>query len=41
MYSNKFWDLIDPPGRVKLFRYKLVYKRKRGIDKKVKTFKAS
>ena len=41
MYSNKIWDLIDPPGGVKPFRCKLVYKRKREIDGKVKTFKAS
>ena len=38
---NKIWDLIDPPGGVKPFRYKLVYKRKKGIDRKVKTFKVS
>ena len=41
MYSNKIWDLIDLPRGVKPFRCKLVYKRKRGIDWKVKTFMAS
>ena len=32
MYSNKIWDLIDLLEEVKLFRCKLVYKRKRGIE---------
>jgi hypothetical protein len=40
MYSNKVWDLVDAPNGVKHIGYKWVYKRKRGIDGKVETFKA-
>ena len=40
MYSNKIWKLVEPPNGVKAFGYKKVYNRKRGIDRKVETFKA-
>ena len=41
MYSNQVWDLIKAPNDIKLVGCKWVYKRKRGIDGKVETFKAS
>ena len=34
MYSNQVWDLVEPIG------CKWIYKRKRGVDGKVETFKA-
>ena len=40
MYSNQVWLLVDPPNGVKPIGCKWVYKRKRGIDGKVETFKA-
>ena len=40
MYSNQVWDLAKVPNGIKLVGCKWVYKRKRGIDKKVETFKA-
>ena len=40
MYSNQFWNLIESPEWIKPIRYKWIYKKKRGADKKVKTFKA-
>ena len=40
MYSNQVWTLIEAPNGVKLIGCKWVYKRKRGIDGKVETFKA-
>ena len=40
MYSNQVWLLVDPPNGVKPIGCKWVYKRKRGVDGKVKTFKA-
>ena len=40
MYSNQVWLLVDPPDGVKPIGCKWVYKRKRGIDAKVETFKA-
>ena len=40
MYSNLVWSLVDPPDGIKPISCKWVYKRKRGIDGKVKTFKA-
>ena len=39
MYSNQVWDLIKVPNSIKLVGCKWVYKRKRGIDGKVETFK--
>ena len=40
MYSNQVWLLIDPPDGVKPIGNKWIYKRKRGVDGKVETFKA-
>ena len=39
MYSNSVWDLIDQPDGVKPIGCKWIYKRKRGADGKVQTFK--
>ena len=39
MYSNQVWDLVKAPNGIKPLGCKLVYKRKRGIDGKVETFK--
>ena len=41
MYSNQVWDLVKVPNGIKPVGCKWVYKRKRGIDGKVETFKAS
>ena len=40
MYSNSIWTLVEAPKRVKPIRCKWIYKKKRGPDKKVETFKA-
>ena len=40
MYSNQIWDLVKAPNGIKLVSCKWVYKKKRGIDGKVETFKA-
>ena len=40
MYSNKFWIFVYPHEEIKPIWYKWVYKRKRGIDGMVETFKA-
>ena len=40
MYSNQIWDLVKAPNGIKPIGCKWVYKRKRWIDGKVKTFKA-
>ena len=40
MYSNQVWTLVDPAVGVKSIGCRWIYKRKRGIDGKVKTFKA-
>ena len=40
MYSNQVWTLVDPAVGVKPIGCKWIYKRKRGIDEKVETFKA-
>ena len=40
MYSNQVCLLADPPDEVKPIGCKWVYKRKRGVDGKVETFKA-
>ena len=39
MYSDKVWDLVAPPEEVKPIGNKWVYKRKRGVDEKIKTYK--
>ena len=40
MYSNSVWELVDPPEDVRPIGCKWIYKRKRGVDGKVETFKA-
>ena len=40
MYSNQVWDLVKAPNGIKHVGCKWVYKRKRGVDGKVETFKA-
>ena len=39
MYSNQVWTLVEAPNGIKPIGCKWVYKIKRGIDRKVKTFK--
>ena len=39
MYSNQVWDLVKAPNNIKPVGCKWVYKRKRGVDGKVETFK--
>ena len=39
MYSNEVWIHIDPLKGIKLIDCKWIYKRKKWIDGKVKTFK--
>ena len=39
MYSNQVWDLVKAPNGIKPIGCEWVYKRKRGIDEKVETFK--
>lgn len=40
LYSNQVWKLVDLPANIKPIGSKLVYKRKRGPDRRVETFKA-
>ncbi|KAH9725006.1 Integrase catalytic domain-containing protein [Citrus sinensis] len=40
MYSNKVWELVEAPNGIKPIRCKWIYKRKRGVDGRVETFKA-
>ena len=40
MYCNQVWDLVKVPNGIKPVGCKWVYKRKRGINGKVGTFKA-
>ena len=39
MDSNQVWELVEPPANIKPIGCKWVYKRKRGSDRKVETFK--
>ena len=39
MYSNQVWELQEVPNGIKPVGCKWVYKRKRGLDGKVETFK--
>ena len=39
MHSNSVWELVDPPDGVRPIGCKWIYKRKRGVDRKVHTFK--
>ena len=40
MYSNSVWELVDIPESVRPIGCKWIYKKKRGVDGKVETFKA-
>ena len=40
MYSNGVWILVDPLEGIKPIGCKWVYKKKRGPDRNVETFKA-
>ena len=40
MYKNDVWTLVDLPEGVKLIGCKWIFKKKRGPDGNVKTFKA-
>ena len=40
MCHNQVWDLVEPLGGIKPIGCTWVYKKKRGVDGKVKTFKA-
>ena len=40
IYSNKVWELVEAPNGVKPIGCKWIYKRKRGVDGRVETFKA-
>ena len=40
MKVNDVWTLVDPPKRIKPIGCKWVFKRKRGTDGKVETYKA-
>ena len=40
MYSNQVWDLMEPLEGIKPIGCKWIYKKKRGADGKVETFKA-
>ena len=40
MYSNSVWTLVEAPKEVKPIWCKWIYKKKRGPDGKVETFKA-
>ena len=39
MYYNHVRELVEPPEGIKPIEFKWVYKRKRGSDGKVETFK--
>ena len=39
MHSNSVWELVDLPDGIKLIGCKWIYKRKRGVDRKIETFK--
>ena len=39
MYSNSVWELVDLPESVRPIGCKWIYKKKRGVDGKVETFK--
>ena len=40
MYTNQVWDLMEPPEGIKPIGCKWMYKKKKGVDRKVETFKA-
>ena len=41
MYSNQVLNLVEPPEGIEPFGCKWIYKKKRGVYDKVKTFKAT
>ena len=41
MFSNQVWDLMKPPEGIKPTGCKWIYKKKREVNGKVETFKAS
>ena len=40
MYSNQVWDLVESPNEIKPIGCKWIYKKKRGADRKVESFRA-
>ena len=40
IHSNNVWTLVDPLEGILSIRYKWIYKKKIGVDGKVKTCKA-
>ena len=38
MYYNQVWNLVEPPEGIKLIGCKWIYKKKTGVDAKMKTF---
>ena len=38
--SNSVWELVDPPENVRPIGCKWIFKKKRGVDGNVETFKA-
>ena len=40
MYSNSVWELVDTREEVRHIGCKWIYKRKRGMDGKLETFRA-
>ena len=40
MHSNQVWELVEAPKEIKPLGCRWVYKRKKGVDGKVKTSKA-
>ena len=40
MYSNYVWELVDIPESIRPIGCKWIYKKKRGVNGKVETFKA-
>lgn len=39
MYTNKVWKLVEAQNEVKHIWYKWLYKRKKGVDRRVEIFK--
>ena len=40
MYSNSIWELVDLPEGSRPIGNKWIYKKKKGLDGKVETYKA-
>lgn len=41
MYSSIVWDFVEAPKKIESIRCKWIYKRKIGLDGKVKSFMPS